>query len=155
LDQGGSKCRQSSTRQPKSLVEGDVSGGTKPQACPTVRWPRPPMHNTHPTPHVAKRRAAFAWRAARRQAAARSLCSRQRPGTLASKPSLAIFHTLHPKTPAVNGGGSLASRILRNLRVRDGAALFAVHLPPVGHPSIVHYSPFNHTTYSAKSARHG
>lgn len=32
FDQGGSKCRQSSTRQPKSLVEGDASGGTKPQA---------------------------------------------------------------------------------------------------------------------------
>ena len=65
-----------------------------------ARWPRTPMHNT--SPHVAMSRngeppsLSLAWRAARQAAATRSLF-RSRPGTLANKPSLAIFYILHPR----------------------------------------------------------
>lgn len=123
-----------------------------------VRWPRAPTHNTHPTSQNGEPPSPGERPGEERAPALTSGFLGQgtpRPGTYAEQALTRYYLHSPSKTPAVNGGGSLASRILRNHRMRDGAALFTVHLPPTSHPSIVRYSPFNHTAQSAKSARHG
>ena len=103
---------------------------------------------THPTPppHVAKRRAALAWQAARREAPTRSdfLASRPRPGTLADEPSLAISY-IHPSFP--NPAETLVCETARRRRT--------VHPSSCTRQSPFHRSSSSLQPYHRLLSRHG
>jgi hypothetical protein len=117
------------------------------------------MHNTS---HVAKRRAALPLPLPRLASGPVTggghplSLLRPRPRTLANKPSLAIFYILHPRPQPSTVVGALpresCGTIVCEMASHCSPFIFR---PLVTLPSFIECSPFNHTTHSAESARHG